>query len=125
MKNKLMLGLWRYIIEVPPFLWEKGVEQGRKKFEKEHGFLSEEGRLIHHFAVRELPRRSRPLSPELISDELGIPVDRTNATLDYLERRMTFLYRNKDGDVVWAYPVTVAETPHRITFNSGEQLYAA
>lgn len=125
MKNKLMLGLWRYIINVPPFLWEKGIEQGRRKFEKENGSMSEEKRLVHHFVVRELPRKVKPLSPELISDELGIPIDRIKATLDYLEKRMTFLYRNKDGDVLWAYPVTVAKTPHRITFNTGEQLYAA
>lgn len=125
MKNKLMLGLWRYVIEVPPFLWEKGVQQGKRKFEREHGALSDEKRLIHHFAVRELPRNSRPLPPELISDGLGIPVDRIRAALDYLEQRMTFLFRNDDGDVVWAYPVTVAETPHRIMFDTGERLYAA
>jgi hypothetical protein len=26
---------------------------------------------------------------------------------------------------LWAYPVTVDKTPHRITFNTGEKLYAA
>jgi hypothetical protein len=125
MKNKLMLGLWRYIIKVPPFLWQKQIDQGKRKFEKEHGSLSEEKRLIHHFVVRELPRNGKPLSPELISDEIGIPADRVKNALDYLEDRMTFLYRNRDGDVLWAYPVTVAKTPHRITFNTSEQLYAA
>jgi hypothetical protein len=45
--------------------------------------------------------------------------------LDELEQHMTFLFRNAQGDVVWAYPVTVEQTPHRITFDTGEQLYAA
>ncbi|OGO41196.1 MAG: hypothetical protein A2Z04_05735 [Chloroflexi bacterium RBG_16_57_9] len=27
--------------------------------------------------------------------------------------------------VVWAYPVTVARTPHHLTFSTGEQVYAA
>ena len=125
MKNKLMLGLRRYIIKVPPFLWQKQIEKDKRKFEKEHGSLSEEKRLIHHFVVRELPCNGKPLSPGLISDELGIPVDRIKNALDYLEKRMTFLYRNRDGDVLWAYPVTVDKTPHRITFNTGEKLYAA
>ena len=125
MKNKLMLGLWRYIIDVPLFLWEKQIAQGKRKLEKEHGFLSDEKRLIHHFVVRELPRNGKPLSPELISEKLGFPADRVKDALDYLEKRMTFLYRNKDGDVVWAYPVTVEKTPHKITFNTGEKLYAA
>ncbi len=125
MKNKLMLGLWRYIISVPPFLWQKQVAQGKRRLEKEHDSLSEEKRLIHHFVVRELPFNGKPLSPELISDKLGIPIDRIKTALDYLEKRMTFLYRNRDGDVLWAYPVTVDKTPHRITFNTGEKLYAA
>jgi hypothetical protein len=46
---------------------------------------------------------------------LGFSVDFVKTTLDYLEKRMTFLYRNRDGDVVWAYPVTVDKTPHKIT----------
>jgi hypothetical protein len=125
MKNKLMLGLWRYIINVPPFLWQKQIAQGKRKFEKEHGSLSEEKRLIHHFVVRELPSNGKPLSLELISNKLGFPADRVKDALDYLEKRMTFLYRNEDGDVVWAYPVTVDKTPHRITFDTGEKLYAA
>ena len=125
MKNKLMLGLWRYTINVPPFLWQKQIEQGKRKFEKEHGTLSEEKELIHHFVVRELPSNGKPLSPDLISGKLGLPADRVNDALDNLEKRMTFLYRNKEGDVLWAYPVTVDKTPHRITFSTGEQLYAA
>lgn len=91
MKNKLMLGLWRYIINVPPFLWQKQIAQGKRKFEKEHGALSDEKRQIHHFVVKELPRNGRPLSPDLISDKIGVPADRVNDALDYLEKRMTFL----------------------------------
>ncbi len=125
MKNKLMLGLWRYIINVPPFLWQKQITQGKRKFEKEHGSLSEEERLIHHFVVRELPGNGGPLKPELISDKLGLPADRVENALNDLEKRMTFLYRNGNGDVAWAYPVTVDKTPHKITFDTGEKLYAA
>lgn len=125
MKNRLMLGLGRYIINMPQFLWEKQIASGKRKFEKEHGSLSEEYRMIHHFVVRELPVNGKPLSPELISDRLGFSVERVIAALDHLEKRMTFLYRNKKGDVLWAYPITVEKTPHRITFNTGEKLYAA
>ncbi len=117
--------MWRYIIKVPPFLWQKQIAKGRRKFEKEQGALSEEYRLIHHFVVRELPRQSKPLSPEFISNEIGFSVDGVKTALDYLEKRMTFLYRNRKGDVVWAYPVTVDKTPHKISFSTGEKLYAA
>lgn len=125
MKNKLMLGLWRYIINIPPFLWQKQIAKGKKRFEKVYGSLSDEYRMIHHFVVRELPYIGKPLSPELIANRLGLSADRVKDALDHLENRMTFLYRNKNGEVVWAYPVTVDKTPHRITFSTGEQLYAA
>ena len=125
MKNKLMLDLWRHIINAPPFLWKKEIARGKRKFDEEYGAMSEEERLIHHFVVRELPDNGKPLSPEQISDKLGVPVDRIKDTLDYLEKRLTFLFRNEKGEVTWTYPVTVDKTPHKITFNTGENIYAA
>lgn len=125
MKNKLMLGLWRYIINIPPFLWQKQIDKGKKRFEQVYGSLSDEFRMIHHFVVRELPYIGKPLAPESIATRLELSADRVKDALDHLEKRMTFLYRNKNGEVVWAYPVTVEKTPHKITFSTGEQLYAA
>ena len=40
-------------------------------------------------------------------------------------RLVEVLVRDERGAVVWAYPFTVEATPHRITFDSGETLYAA
>jgi len=125
MQNKLMMGLWRFIINVPPFLWKKQIEKGKRAFERACGRLSEEQRAVHHFAVKELPRAQQPLSPDVISEKTGIPVDRVTAALDRLDRGMKILYRNAKGEVTWAYPVTVDETPHRLTFSTGEKLYAA
>ena len=125
MQNTLMLGLWRYVINVPPFLWQKQIEKGKRSFERAYGRLSEEQRAVHHFTVTELPYAGKPLSPKLISEKLSIPVARIKAILDTLEKRMTFLFRNVRGDVTWAYPVTVEKTPHKITFSTGEKLYAA
>ena len=125
MKNWLMLGLWRLTINVPPLLWRKKIAEGKRKFKEEHGSLSEECLMIHHFTVRELAVNGKPLSPQSISNKLGFSVDRVEAALDHLEKRLTFLYRNKNGDVSWAYPVTVDKTPHKLTFSTGEKLYAA
>ena len=125
MSNKLMLGLWRYVLHVPPFVWQKQIEQGKKRFEKAYGNMPQDFRDIHHFVVRALPLSGKPLSENFISGELGLSTDRIHAALDYLEKRMTYLYRNKAGEVIWAYPVTVEQTPHRITFDTGEELYAA
>jgi hypothetical protein len=125
MSKKLKLGFWRYMINVPPFLWEKQISKAKRKFETEYSFLSKEHRSVHHFVVRELPYVGEPLSPELVANKLDIPVDRVRTILGDLEERMIFLFRNNNGDVVWAYPVTVDKTPHHVSFNTGEELYAA
>ena len=125
MQNRLMLGLWRYVINIPPFLWQKQIEKGKRAFERARGSLSETHRMVHHFVVKELPYAGKPLSPKVISEKTGLPEDQVASILEDLEKRMTFLFRNNAGEVVWAYPVTVEKTPHKITFDTGEQLYAA
>jgi hypothetical protein len=60
-----------------------------------------------------------------VARELALPLERVEDILQDLEKHLTFLVRDEQGRVVWAYPVTVEKTPHRITFGSGERLYAA
>ena len=125
MDGKLLLGLWRAVIPLPRALWQGAVLQEVRKAERRLGFLTPEHRTIHHFVVRELPRVGRPLGPEFVAQEVGLSVDRVNGILGELEAHKTFLFRNEQGAVVWAYPVTVDETPHRVTFSTGEQINAA
>ena len=123
MKNRFMIGLWRYMINLPASLWEKEIAKAKRKFEAELGFMSAEHRLVHHFVVKELPYAGKPLSPEVVANKLDLSIGRVNVILDDLEKHMTFLFRDKRGRVVWAYPVTVDKTPHHVTFNTGEELY--
>ena len=125
MKNKFMIGIWRYMLSVPPFLLEKQRAKGKEKIAANLGFMTREHRLVHHFAVRQLPYMDKPLAPISIAKALNLPLDRVNALLNDLEEHMTFLFRNVRGEVVWAYPVTIEKTPHQITFDTGEQVYAA
>jgi hypothetical protein len=87
--------------------------------------MSEEHHLVRYFVVRELPHAGQPLQPEFISRELNLPLTQVNTILDELERNLFFLVRNEQGAVSWAYPVTVDQTPHELTFSTGERLYAA
>ena len=125
MQNKLMNGVWRYMLEVPPFLWERQVRTHKAKVKASLGFMSSEHRRVHHFVVRELPGYGKPMPPEYVAESLDLPLDRVVSLLDDLEKNLTFLYRNSAGRVVWAYPVTVEPTPHRLTFSTGEELFAA
>ncbi len=65
------------------------------------------------------------MPPQHIADGLDLPLRTVIGILADLEARKGFLIRNRDGDVVWAFPVTAEPTPHRIRFKSGETLYAA
>lgn len=125
MGNRLMAGVWRYIVGVPPILWERQFDKAARRVARSTRFMSEEHRLVHHYAVRELPRVGKPLSPDLVAQDLSLTREWVVKILDDLERHLTFVYRNGEGEVTWAYPVTVETTPHRMSFQSGEKLYAA
>ena len=126
MNKALRLGLWKYWLPVPRPIWQGQVRRDAL-LAREHGldFMSDDHHRIRDFVVTELPRIPRPLSAATIAEQLSMPVEKVTGILDDLEKHMTFLYRNPQGEVVWAYPVTVEKTPHRVTFNSGEQIYAA
>ena len=125
MKNKLLVGLLQDMVELPPSVWEEQVSERLGKFENEHKFMTEEHRLVHHFIVKQLPKAGKPLSTEVIMSNVRLSLDQVKSILDELEKSMTFLVRNSKGEVIWAFPVTVDKTPHPVTFNSGEKLYAA
>jgi hypothetical protein len=120
MDNSILLGMGRHMLPIPPAIWQR---QARSPAHLD--FMSEDHHRVRNLAVVELPRAGEPLPPEFIARTLDLPRDRVVTILDDLERRMTFLFRNEQGAVVWAYPVTVEPTPHRITFDTGEQVYAA
>jgi hypothetical protein len=126
MNKSLLVGLWKYLLPVPRSIWQGQVAQNAAHA-REHGlaFMSEDHHRVRDFVVVELPRTAFPLSATLIAERLNIPINRVTEILTDLERHMTFLYRNPQGEVTWAYPVTVDHTPHRVTFSSGEQIYAA
>ncbi|MFA6414121.1 MAG: hypothetical protein WCW53_15680 [Syntrophales bacterium] len=125
MKNKLMVGMWRYMFNVPPSLLKKGRIKTKQKMEANLAFMTTDHRRVHHQAVRELPYTKQPLPPESLAKALNLPLERVNTILSDLESHMTFLFRNDAGEVIWAYPVTVEKTPHHVTFQTGETIYAA
>ena len=125
MRKIIYLGSGQNMIPIPAFLWKMGISANARKADKTLGFLSREDHLVRDFVVKEIPRLRKPLSPELIAKELNLPGDRVATIIDKLERRKIFLFRNKDGDVVWAYPVTADATAHKVTYSTGEETNAA
>ena len=125
MRDKLLMGVGRAMVPVPGMVWKDHVAKGAQDTVAKLGFMSDEHHRVRDFAVRELPRVGKRLPPELIAQELDLPISQVIELLDDLEENMTFLYRGDGRSVTWAYPVTVDRTPHQVTLNTGEEVYAA
>jgi hypothetical protein len=125
MDKSILLGLWKYLLRVPPPIWQGQVARNAENGRNSIGFMSPDHHKVRDYVVLELPRRGVPISPEDIASGVNLPLQRTQEILDELEKGMTFLFRNEKGQVAWAYPVTAEPTPHRIHFSTGEQIYAA
>ena len=125
MEEKILLGRDREILEIPPATWKQELAQIPQHGQARLNFMTDAHHQIRYFVVKEIVIRQKPIEPELISDKLSIPLERVNFLLDELERKLFFLVRNEQGAVAWAYPLTVEATPHKLSFPSGERLYAA
>jgi hypothetical protein len=125
MNETVLFGQGRQYTAIPRQKWEGHLAQAPKHDDPRHAFMTEEHKLVRNFVVRELPRLGKPMPPDFIARSLGLALERVRAVLEDLEKHLFFLVRDEQGAVVWAYPVTVARTPHALTFSSGERLYAA
>jgi len=125
MGGKVRMGLWRHMFPLPGALFEMGVEKGRKKIIPELASMTKGHQVVHHFIVRQLPSHGIPMVPAFVAEAVDLPLGQVAAILQELEEHMTVLFRNDEGAVVWAYPVTVEEMPHSLTFSSGQKIYAA
>jgi hypothetical protein len=125
MNKSLLLGFKRFLLRIPRPIWQQEVARSARAGQKSLAFMTSDHHRVRDFVVREMPRIAMPIPPERIAQDLGLELGRVVSILDELERKLTFLYRNPQGAVTWAYPVTVEPTPHRLTFSSGEQIYAA
>jgi hypothetical protein len=123
--DTILIGRGRDITTISVEEWKSSLATVPQHFEKKLGFMTLEHHQVRYFVVRELPVAGRPLSVESIAEQVSLPARRVTAILDDLEQHLMYLYRDPQGMVVWAYPVTVDQTPHALTFSTGERLYAA
>jgi hypothetical protein len=125
MPDKLYYGIWRYLLPLPARLWRAQLPHLGEPARQRLSFMTPEHHRLREYVVVEIARQGRPLSPGEIAAALSLPETRIVTLLDDLEKHMTFLFRNSQGEVAWAYPVTAACTPHRVTLDGGEHCYAA
>jgi hypothetical protein len=125
MNKSLLLGISRFLLRIPRPIWQQEVARSARASQKSLIFMKAEHHRVRDFVVREMPRLAQPTPPETIAQSLNMELERVVSIVDELEKNMSFLFRDEQGAVTWAYPVTAEPTPHRITFSSGEQIYAA
>ncbi len=125
MKDTLRLRIGRYFLPLPAALWRRLIGRAADRIRAAGRRLGSEHRAVQHFAVREIARVGEPLAPAAIAAGTGIAEADVVAILAELERKKTFLWRDPQGRVTWAYPVTAESTPHHMAFSTGERLDAA
>jgi hypothetical protein len=125
MIETILAGRGREIVRIPRAHWEAHLAEVPERMRPRLAWMSKEHHAVRYFVVEELPRLGRPISPQLVSERLRIPVDVVNKILEDLEKHLFFLVRNVSAEVTWAFPVTVEETPHHLVFSSGEKLNGA
>jgi hypothetical protein len=125
MHESLLVGMGRFMLPLARPLWQSHVRRDAHATQARLDFMTTAHHQVRDLAVIELPRTGHPLPPERIAWHLGLELGHVERILRELEENLTFLYRNEQGAVAWAYPVTVDPTPHRLAFSTGERIYAA
>lgn len=80
---------------------------------------------LHAIVVRDLAGSAEPLAAATIAERAEEPVADVKQALANLHTWLGFIALDDTGAVEWAYPVTVADTPHHLAFESGERMTAA
>ncbi len=125
MKETILLGRGREIVESPQAAWKQELAQVPDHSHSRLSFMTPVHHQVRYFVVKELAIRQEPIEAAVIAEQLDIPLEQVQSILDELEQQLFFLVRNERGAVSWAYPVTVEPTPHRLRFATGERLYGA
>lgn len=125
MGDTLLMRRKQRMIRVPAVVWRGNVRSEARRSAARLEFMGPVHHRVRNFVVTELPRTAQPLNPETIAAALGLEPDVVAQILDELEANLTFLYRSDGHNVDWAYPVTAAETPHKVTFDNGERFFGA
>jgi len=123
--RKMLMGIERFMIPIPQVISNRGLEKGASGARAKAELLSEEERQVHYFVVKKMAVAKEPITAELVSEELGIEVNRVEEIIDKLEGMKTFLYRSDSKGITWAYPLSLDNTGHEISASTGERFFAA
>lgn len=126
MNESLLVGRGTQIHKVSSEQLHQHLEHVKHTPSTRLSFMTPDHHRVRNFVVRELPRKGgQSLSAQTISMQLGLALSEVRTILDDLQQHLVFLVQKPAGEVCWAFPVTVEPTPHRLTFSTGESVFAA
>ena len=125
MSGKIILGEGRELRSIPDDAFVGSMKHLPEQIGKRLAFMSRDHHIVRDFVVREMPRQSRPLSPQQIAAVTALTPRRVSMILSELEKNLFFLVRDSEGNVNWAFPVTTDQTAHHLSFSTGERIYGA
>lgn len=120
---KIRIG--QFFVSVPAPLAEFLVVQESARWARIFAALSPMDADVRQLAVQHLPAANGPLSAAALAELAGLTLEEVRGALVRLHRLLGFLAIDDDGAVTWAYPVSADQTPHRLTFETGERMTAA
>ena len=125
MSGQILVGAGEEIHAVPDGDFREALKNVPSRMASRLAFMEPEHHMVRDFAVREMPRHGKPLSPSHIAQATGLGLPKVSAVLADLARNLFFLVRDPEGSVSWAFPVTTFPTRHRLTFSTGERTSGA
>lgn len=125
MSGQIVVGRGRELRSIPDDAFVNAMNHLPEHMAQRLAFMSRDHHTVRDFVVREMPRQSRPLSPLQIASVTALDLRRVSSILSELEKNLFFLVRDPEGNVNWAFPVTVDQTAHRLSFSTGEKIYGA
>ena len=125
MSGTLLIGEGRKVRRVPDDAFLKAIEGIPARMASRLAFMTPDHHTVRNFAVRDIPKHRRPLSPQDIATATGLAWRHVSKLLSDLEKRLFFLVRDSDRSVSWAFPVTTTVTRHKLTFSTGESTFGA
>ena len=125
MSETILLGRGRRLVRLARREWEQHLAEVPQHQAARLAFMSNAHHRVRNWLVRELPRRSAPVSPQSIAQALALPPAQVATILADLGPHPLFLGRNTQGAVSWVFAVEVAPTQHALHVDSDVRRYAA
>ena len=125
MEAMILLGRGKQILDMPEVTWKGHLAHVPQHGQSRLSFMTGAHHRVRYFVVEKLVDIQKPIEPDFIAKSLNLSTAQVTGILEELEQKLFFLVRDNQGAVVWAYPMTVEPTPHKLHFNTGEKLYGA